>query len=137
MKQKYFWPKLIGIVLLLHVVLITLTFVEVFIYSWLIQPGRTETFYSNHAQVSGPWIGSIIGAVLVFFLTKRFVQRFTHHCLLYAVALPLLYILTDYLIFIAMGINIKNHLFQFLAGNSLKIIASAGAWFMYKKEFSK
>ena len=75
MKQKLFWLKLIGIVLLLHVVLILLSIIEVAIFSYLITPGKDTAFYSAHAKVSAPWIAAIFGSLFIFLLVKRFIKK--------------------------------------------------------------
>ena len=137
MKQKFFWLKLIGTVLLLHAVLIVLSIIEVVIYSYLIDPGHRKEFYSEHAKQSGPWISTIFGTLLIFFLVKRFISRFSHQQLTYALALPVIYTISDYLFFIASGAGVNAFAFQFIISHLIKILAGLAAYFVYSKKGKK
>ena len=47
-EQKYIpWPHIIGWSVLLHVILLTCSIIEVVIYSMLINPGKSEKFYTE------------------------------------------------------------------------------------------
>ena len=132
MKQKLFWLKLIGIVLLLHVVLILLSIIEVAIFSYLITPGKDTAFYSAHAKVSAPWIAAIFGSLFIFLLVKRFIKKFRADHLKYAVALPVTYIITDFLILlVSSGVDLKTQMFQFIIANGVKLIAALIAYKIY------
>jgi hypothetical protein len=131
MKQNKFWLKLIGVVLLLHITLILLSVLEVVIYSYLINPGHTEEFYSAHAEQSAPWISFIFGSLFMFLLVKRFITRFSQQHLLYTIALPLLYTLTDFLMVMAADTNLKDAAFTLIAGKLVKFAAAFAAYFIY------
>lgn len=133
MKQKFFWLKLFGVVLLLHVVLVLMSIVEVAIYSYLINPGHEKEFYSKHAEQSGPWISAIFGTLLIFFLVKRFIRRFSHQHLPYALALPIIYTISDSLFFIASGAGTQVFTFQFIMSHAIKIGAGLLAYSVYSK----
>ena len=134
MKQNKFWLKLIGIVILLHVTLIVLSILEVVIYSYLINPGHNEEFYSVHATQSAPWISIIFGFLFMFLLVKRYITRFTEQQLTYAIALPLIYSITDFMILIAMNTNLKNSAVIIIIGKAAKFAGSLLAYFIYAKK---
>ena len=137
MKQKYFWLKLIGVVLLLHALLIVLSIIEVAIYSYIINPGHTKEFYSQHANESGPWISTLFGPLLIFLVVKRFIRRFSYQHLTYAIAVPVIYTLTDYLIFAASGAGADVFSLPIILSHALKIVAGLAAWFLFSKSKSK
>jgi hypothetical protein len=137
MKQKFFWLKLIGAAFLLHVALIVLSIIEVAVYSYLINPGHDTKFYSEHAKQSGPWISTIFGPLLIFFLVKRFISRFSSRQLTYALALPIIYTILDYLIFAVSGAGADAFAFQFIISHIIKISAGLLAYFVYFKNQKK
>lgn len=131
-EQKHFWLKLIGMALVLHIVLIVISILEVAVYSYLINPGKDEAFYSTHAQITGPWISGIFGSLFMFLLVKRYIKKFSANILLYAVALPVIYMAIDQLILILAGVNIMEHLMVSIVANGVKVIGSLAAYFIYK-----
>ncbi len=132
MKQKFFWLKLTGVALLLHIVLIVLSIVEVAVYSYVVNPGHDEKFYRHHAEQSGPWISGLFGSLFTFLIVRRFIQRNQQHHLTYTIAFPLAYIILDVLMLLAFRINWNEHLPIFLTANGAKIIASLLAYFKFK-----
>jgi hypothetical protein len=134
MKQNKFWLKLIGVVLLIHVSLILLSVIEVTIYSYLANPGQAEEVYNAHATQSAPWISYIFGSLFMFLLVRKFMQRFSHQQLTYAIALPLLYGITDILIVIAAGMDLKEAASQLIIGKLLKFAAALLAYVIYSRK---
>lgn len=132
MKQNKFWPKLIGTAFLLHVVLILLSIIEVMVYSYLIHPGEQKAFYETHASLSGPWVSAIFGSVLMFFLVKRFLKRFTRQQLTYVIGLPAIYLVIDLILIFGSGNQLKDFAYQFLLAALPKMAAVALAYFLYK-----
>lgn len=131
-EQKYFWLKLIGMALVLHIALIAISILEVTIYSYLIDPGKDQAFYSAHAEITGPWISGIFGSLFMFLLVKRYIKKFNTNILLYAIALPVIYMLIDQLILVAAGADIMGHLMIFVIANGVKVIGSLAAYIIYK-----
>ncbi|OSZ78671.1 hypothetical protein CAP35_10600 [Chitinophagaceae bacterium IBVUCB1] len=134
MKQKYFWLKLVGTAMLLHVLLILLSIIEVVIYSFLINPGHDDVFYEAHATRSAPWVSYIFGSLFVFLFVKRFVQRFNQQQLLYALALPIVYTIIDYIIISIAMDDTESWVTQFFIGSGLKILAGLIAYFIYGRK---
>src|SRR4030095_2857254 len=110
MKRNKFWLKLIGVAFLLHIVLILLSILEVAIYSFLIVPGKDETFYKGHAEISGPWISGIFGSLFIFLLVRGFIKQNKGRFLTYTIALPFIYILIDIFMLLPFQINWNEHL---------------------------
>ena len=132
MKQNKFWLKLLGLALLIHIVLIVISVLEVIIYSYLIAPGKAEAFYQEHAENSGPWISGIFGSLFIFLLVRRFTKRQGAQGLMFAIALPLFYMLIDLVILYFFQIDWKEHLAVFAIANGVKIISALLAYYLYK-----
>lgn len=132
MKQKYFWRKLIGTVILLHVTLITLSIVEVTVYSYVINPNHDKEFYEKHAEQFAPWISYIFGTLFIFLLVRRFLKRFDHQQGLYACVLPLTYTVIDFVLILMMVPNSNLFEPQFLIGATLKFSAAMLAYYFYR-----
>lgn len=135
-EQKHFWLKLVGIALLLHVILIMISILEVAVYSYLINPGKDEAFYIMHAQTTGPWISGIFGTLFMFLLVKRYIKKFSANVLLYAIALPVVYLAIDQLIFILAGVNIMEHIMVSIIANGVKVVGALAAYFIYKPKYN-
>lgn len=131
MKQNRFWLKLIGSVIVLHLILIVLSIIEVMIYSYIINPGKDSAYYEAHASASGPWISAIFGSLLMFYLVRRFVKRFTQRQLTYAVGLLTIYILIDLMLVLAAGYKIQDFASSFVLAALPKIAAILLAYFLY------
>lgn len=132
MKQNKFWLKLVGVALLVHVILIILSIIEVAFYSYLVAPGREEAFYSAHANGSGPWVSGIGGAIIMFLLVRRYVRRFADRQLTYALALPVIYIITDVLLLVAAGVDMADHIMVSALANGTKLVAALAAYYIYR-----
>lgn len=132
MKQNKFWLKLIGVALLVHIILITLSILEVAFYSYLIEPGKEESFYSEHANQSGPWVSAIAGSVLMFFLVKRYIRRFSDRHFTYALMLPVIYLVMDILILVAANVNVLDHITVMALAGGVKLLAALGAYYFYR-----
>ena len=131
MQQSKFWPKLIGTAFLLHVVLILLSIIEVVIYSYIISPGKDQVFYNAHASITGPWVSAIFGSLLMFFLVKRFIKRFSSQQLTYAIWLPVIYLAIDLILFFVSEYKFNDFAYQFVLATIPKIVAVALAYFTY------
>ena len=72
--KKFVIPKLIGLVLLTMITLVLISFAEVAVYSYLINPGQQESVYEAHANDSAPYISGIFGFI-IFFLVARYWKK--------------------------------------------------------------
>src|SRR5690606_4982240 len=72
--KKFVVPKLIGLAVLTMITLVMLSFIEVAVYSYLINSGQDESVYEAHANASAPYISAIFGFV-IFFLMVRYWKK--------------------------------------------------------------
>src|SRR5690606_11192517 len=72
--NKFVVPKLIGLATLTMITLVVLSFIEVTVYSYLINPGQNESVYEAHANASAPYISAVFGFV-IFFLVVRYWKK--------------------------------------------------------------
>lgn len=95
-KQKMPWLKLLlwgglGI----HIILIAVSFIEVAIYSLVINPGQAESFYTAHAQNTAPIISIIFGIIVFYILAKRISKNKPGIAKCIAVYLVIIYTIVD------------------------------------------
>lgn len=107
----------------LHIILIVLTILEVFFYSSLINSGKEVSVYEQHAQLSGPYIGIIIGFILVFWIGRRMAKRFPSHVRLIGLGLPAGYIVLDFIIVVLTVADWMNNGWIFGVSYATKILA--------------
>jgi hypothetical protein len=72
--KKYIILKLIGLAILTMITLVIISFLEVAVYSYLINPGQEQSVYEAHAEVSAPYISGIFGFT-IFFLVARYWKK--------------------------------------------------------------
>lgn len=133
MQQKYFWLKLIGTAVLLHVALILLSIIEVAVYSLVIEPGHNEAFYMSHANSSGPWVSGIFGALFMFLLVRWFLKRFSKQQLAYAIGLPVIYHAID-LALLLPSAELQDFVVPFALATAAKIGGVITAYFIYRDQ---
>lgn len=66
--KKYVILKLIGLAILTMITLVIISFLEVAVYSYLIDPGQEQSVYEAHANSSAPYISGISGLSFSFSL---------------------------------------------------------------------
>lgn len=121
--------KLIGLVILTMSTLVILSFAEVAVYSYLINPGQDTAVYEAHANVSAPYISGIFGFI-IFFMVSRYWKRKKYENVIQLVILfPLIYILIDIIILSASGVNWADFYHIVLIANAAKM---AGSYLGYK-----
>lgn len=112
----------------IHFMLISLSFIEVAIYSLLINPGQCEPFYTEHAQKTAPIISIVFGIILFYVLSKRLSRNKAEIARRIAFALVSIYIFTDIAILILSQANWQEMKFVFLISCITKSISAyAGA----------
>ncbi len=107
-----------------HVILIALSFLEVFIYSILINPGQEESVYSDHASVSAPYVAIIGGIVLFLFLARRLATKHPEAKRPIWILLPTFYVIFDLLILIPYGVDWGDHWVAFVLSFGTKFISA-------------
>ena len=108
------WLKIIGWAILTHIILIAISFLEVFLYS-LINPGHENSFYEEHAQVSAPYISIIFGFILFFLVARQLCKQAPDHWIAIVLLLPILYIILDFLMLLGYDVDWGEHLLVFMA----------------------
>ncbi|MEO1030961.1 MAG: hypothetical protein AAFX55_06135 [Bacteroidota bacterium] len=123
------WIKLFGWSILCHIILVAISFIEVFIYSIIINPGQEEAVYSEHATKSAPIIAVVFGIILFFYLARILAKKRPEKRLLIALALPFFYVIIDLMILIPMDVDWGNHYLVFILSFGTKLLAAvAGAY---------
>ncbi len=116
--------KLIGLAFLTMVTLVIMSFLEVAIYSYLINPGQEQSVYEAHAEVSAPYITGIFGFIL-FFLVARYWKKKKYPDVFQLVILfPVIYILLDIIIISAAGVKWSEFFVIFAMANTAKFLGS-------------
>ena len=127
--KKYTILKLIGIVILTMIVLVLLSFIEVAIYSYSVNPGQTEKFYEEHANITAPYISGIFGFIIFFLVVRYWRKKGYEELGKLAILYPLIYVLLDIIIISAAGVKWSEFILIFLVANVAKIL---GAYLGYK-----
>ncbi|MBL4656677.1 MAG: hypothetical protein JKX73_01665 [Flavobacteriales bacterium] len=122
MKTPWLWLLLWSV--LIHAILIALSIAEVAVYAFAIEPGHDEAFYTQHAQLTAPWV-SIIGGLFIFFLVARKLARNRiEQRKIIGLVLPALYIVLDLLILNLSESDLGGQYVIFAISFSSKILAS-------------
>jgi hypothetical protein len=122
--KRISWLKIFGIAILIHVILIALSFLEVFIYSTLINPGQTKVFYEGHATKTAPYVATIAGFILMYLFVVRLSRKKETNPFLIGLALPIIYIVIDFILLAVtipdwtkqLNIPLISNFIKFLAG---------------------
>lgn len=109
--------------ILIHILLIALTVLEVYIYSTFINSGQPLMVYQSHAQKSGPYIGIVIGFILIYWVTGRLIKKNATAKKLIWLGLPLGYAILDLVILLISGTDILNNLWVFALSFATKFLA--------------
>jgi hypothetical protein len=122
--KKFVILKLVGLAILTMIVLILLSFIEVAVYSYFINPGQSESVYEIHAQASAPYISGIFGFI-IFLLVARYWKKKEYPNLSKLVILfPIIYIILDILIISIAGVNWSEVILIFIVANTAKSLGS-------------
>ncbi|MBK8051955.1 MAG: hypothetical protein IPK35_01410 [Saprospiraceae bacterium] len=127
--KKYLIPKLIGLAILTMIILVSISILEVAVYSHLINPGQEITVYETHASQSAPYVSGIFGFI-IFFLVARFWNQKKYDNIASLVFLfPLTYVLIDIIVLVLADVKWADFLVIFLIANSAKFL---GCFLGYK-----
>lgn len=122
--KNYVLPKLIGLVILTMMALIILSFLEVAVYSYLVNPDQEQSVYESHANSSAPYISAIFGFVIFFLVARYWKKRAYPNALRLSLLFPLLYLMLDILIITAAGVNWSDFFLIFAIANASKFAGS-------------
>ena len=121
---RSFWLRIIGWALLIHIILIALSFIEVFIYSAFINPGHDQAFYNAHAMQSAPYVAIIAGIPVFFFVARWFARKWPDKKISIALGLSMAYIVIDLLVLIPYGVDFGSHALVFFLSFGTKLLAA-------------
>jgi hypothetical protein len=123
--KRYTIVKLIGWAIGTMITLVLISFLEVAVYSYLINPGQPESAYHAHAQASAPFISGIFGFLLFFLIVRYWKKKGEENLPRLALLFPLTYVVLDLIILISAGaFNEPGFLPTFLLANGAKFMGS-------------
>lgn len=122
--KKYIILKLIGLAIMTMITLVIISFIEVAVYSYLINPGQDQSVYEAHANESAPYISGLFG-LIVFFLVSRYWKKKEYpNAFKLAMYFPLTYILLDVVLITAAGVKWSEFILIFVLANAAKFLGS-------------
>lgn len=122
--KKYIILKLIGLAILTMITLVIISFLEVAVYSYLINPGQEESVYEAHANASAPYISGIFGFIVFFLVTRYWKKKGNHNVFKLAILYPLIYVLLDIIIITAAGVKWSDFILISAIANTAKFLGS-------------
>lgn len=122
--KKYVIPKLIGLAILTMITLVIISFLEVAVYSYVINPGHEESVYEQHANSSAPYISGIFGFVIFFLVARYWKKKGYENASRLVILFPLVYLLLDVIIITAAGVKWSDFLTIFAIANGAKFLGS-------------
>ncbi|MFN0188002.1 MAG: hypothetical protein ACKVQV_04815 [Bacteroidia bacterium] len=122
--KKYIILKLIGLAILTMIALIIVSFLEVAVYSYLINPGQEHSIYNEHANYSAPYISGIFGFIIFFLVARYWKKKEYSNVFKLAILFPLIYVLLDIAIITAAGVKWSEFILIFAFANSAKFLGS-------------
>jgi hypothetical protein len=130
--KKYIVLKLIGLAILIMITLVIISFLEVAVYSYLINPGQEQSAYEAHANSSAPYISAIFGFIVFFLITRYWKKKEYPNVLKLAILFPLIYILLDIIIITSAGVKWADFILIFAIANSAKLLGSYSGYISTK-----
>lgn len=122
--KKFVVPKLIGLAVLTMITLVMLSFIEVAVYSYLINPGQDESVYEAHANASAPYISAIFGFVIFFLVVRYWKKKQYPNLSRLALLFPLIYVLVDVILLTVAGVSWADFILIFAIANTAKALGS-------------
>lgn len=122
--KKYVIPKLIGLAILTMITLVIISFLEVAVYSYVINPGQEESVYEQHANSSAPYVSGIFGFVIFFLVARHWKKKGYENASRLVILFPLVYLLLDVIIITAAGVKWSDFLAIFAIANGAKFLGS-------------
>ena len=128
--QKFTVLKLIGLALMTMITLIIISFLEVAIYSYLINPGQAVSVYEAHAEVSAPYISGIFGLIIFFLVARYWTKKGFQNVPKLIVLYPVIYVLLDIGVLLLAGMTTwSDFILTFFIANTAKFL---GCYLGYK-----
>ncbi len=130
--KQYMILKLVGLVILTMAILIALSFLEVAIYSYLINPGQDQSVYEAHANVTAPHVSGIFGFIIFFLVVRYWKKKEYPDVARLAVLFPVTYLIVDIIILTAAGVKWSDFILIFALANAAKFLGSYLGYTMTK-----
>lgn len=107
------------------ITLVIISFLEVAVYSYVVNPGQEVSVYEAHAESSAPYISGIFGFI-IFFLVARYWKKKGYQDLFKLVILfPLTYVLLDIVVLLLAGTaQWSSFILIFILANGAKFLGS-------------
>lgn len=122
--KKYVILKLFGLAILTMIILVIISFLEVTVYSYLINPGQDQSVYEAHANITAPYISGIFGFIVFFLVTRHWKKKEYPNVFRLAILYPLIYVLLDIVIISVAGVNWADFILIFAIANAAKFLGS-------------
>ena len=122
--KQYIILKLIGLAILTMITLVLISFLEVAVYSYIINPGQVESVYEAHANTSAPYISGIFGFIIFFLVARYWKKKEYHNVFKLVILFPLIYVLLDIIIITAAGVKWSDFILIFAIANTAKFLGS-------------
>ncbi len=122
--KKFVILKLTGLALLTMITLVIISFIEVAVYSYLINPGQAEGVYEAHAQFSAPFISGIFGFIIFFLVAGYWKKKGYQNLLKLVLLFPAIYVLIDIIIITSAGVSWAEFYLIFILANAAKFLGS-------------
>jgi len=122
--KKYIILKLIGLAILTMITLVIISFLEVAVYSYLINPGQEQSVYEAHANSSAPYISGIFGFIIFFLVVRYWKKKEYQNVFKLVILFPLIYVLLDIIIITAAGMKWSDFILIFVIANTAKFLGS-------------
>ena len=122
--KKYMILKLTGLAIATMITLVIISFIEVAVYSYLINPGQEQSVYEAHANTSAPYISGIFGFIVFFLVARYWKKKEYPNVFKLTILFPLIYILLDITIITAAGVKWSEFIIIFAIANIAKFLGS-------------
>ena len=122
--KRFILLKLVGLSVLCMAILVVCSFIEVAIYSYLINPGKNEAFYEAHSMASAPYISAILGFLLFFTTVRIWKKKDYSNVKTLAFLFPAVYFLIDLGLMIGFSVNWAEIWLIFILSNLAKFLGS-------------
>jgi hypothetical protein len=122
--KKYVILKLIGLAILTMIILVIISFLEVAVYSFLVNPGQEQSVYEAHANTSAPYISGIFGFIVFYLVARYWKKKKYPNAFKLAILFPLIYVLLDIIIITAAGVKWSDFILIFAIANTAKFLGS-------------
>lgn len=122
--KKLVLLKLVGLSLLTMMILVLISFLEVAVYSYLINPGQAESVYDAHANTSAPYISGIFGFIVFFLVARYWTKKEYPNAFKLVILFPLTYFLLDLVLLTAAGVKWSDFVLIFAIANAAKFLGS-------------